>query len=174
MSKLISNRIEKKEAMRQVRWNPPQVYNVVQIYTKSWHEDLKCTLEIHDDSENVPQISLARPSVHLAARPIINYIIWLFRIPMSWAAWHWKSAALPGSWQRPWWTVWVGAGADRRRSPEAEHRVGRACWPDPGSPAAAARQSPAIPEYMGNRAVKSGPGLLLGQSAYCSRTPGCC
>lgn len=30
----------------------------------------------------------ALPSVHVAARPLISYIIWLFRIPLSWAAWH--------------------------------------------------------------------------------------
>lgn len=30
----------------------------------------------------------ALPSVHLATCPLINYIIWLFRIPSSWAAWH--------------------------------------------------------------------------------------
>ncbi len=116
----------------------------------------------------------ALPSVHLAACPLISYIIWLFRIPSSWAAWHWKSAALPGSWQRLWWTVWAGAAADRRRGPEAELRAGRACWPDPVSPATAAGQSPAIPEYMGSLTVKSSPGSLPGQSAYYSHTPGCC
>lgn len=116
----------------------------------------------------------ALPSVHLAARPLISYIIWLFRIPSSWAAWHWKSAALPGSWQRLWWTVWAGAAAGRRRGPEAELRAGTACWPDPGSPAAAAGPSPGIPEYMGSPAVKSSPGSPPGQSAYCSHIPGCC
>lgn len=116
----------------------------------------------------------APPSVHLAACPLISYIIWLFRIPSSWAAWHWKSAALPGSWQRLWWTVWAGAAADRRRGPEAALLAGKACWPDPGSPAAAAGPSPAIPEYMGSLAVKSGPGSLPGRSAYYSRIPGCC
>lgn len=30
----------------------------------------------------------ALPSVHLAYCPLISYIIWLFRIPSSWAVWH--------------------------------------------------------------------------------------
>lgn len=116
----------------------------------------------------------ASPSVHLAACPLISYIIWLFRIPLSWAAWHWKSAALPGSWQHPWWRVWAGAVAGRRRGPESGLRAARACWPDPGSPAVAAKPSPAIPECKGSRAARSSPGSLPGQSAYCSRKPGCC
>lgn len=33
------------------------------------------------------RVITAPPSVRLAARPLISYIIWLFRIPWSWAAW---------------------------------------------------------------------------------------
>ena len=125
-------------------------------------------------SHHQARVITAPPSVQLARRPLISYIIWLFRIPWSSAAWQRIPAAPPGSWQRPWWTVWAGAGADRRTGPEAELRVGRACWPGPGSPAAAAGQSPAIPECMGSPAGESGPGSPPGRSACCSRTPGCC
>lgn len=53
-------------------------------------------------NHNQACVITAVPSVQLAACRLISYIIWLFHIPLSWAAWHWKSAALPGSWQRLW------------------------------------------------------------------------
>lgn len=61
----------------------------------------KCPLHCSRIALNYRQscVVTALPSVRLATCPLLSYIIWLFRIPSSLAAWHWKSATLPGSWQ---------------------------------------------------------------------------